>query len=85
MMAFLAYALLAVITTGFFAGSRALWRRCRDIPVLVGLGIIYVWTFLGAWFFIGDAALGFQGYRIGFSYYYLMEKMFCSINFQVSI
>ncbi len=76
MMTALAYGLLASITLAYLALVRALWRRTHDVSLPIGAAILYMWTFLGAWFFIGDAAVGFEGYRIGFTYYYFMEKMF---------
>ncbi len=76
MMTALAYGLLASITWAYVVMVRLLWRRTRDVSIPIGAAILYMWTFLGAWFFIGDAAVGFEGYRIGFTYYYLMEKMF---------
>ncbi|MBK9195244.1 MAG: hypothetical protein IPO17_09710 [Flavobacteriales bacterium] len=76
MMTALAYGLLASITWAYVVMVRLLWRRTRDVSIPIGAAILYMWTFLGSWFFIGDAAVGFEGYRIGFTYYYLMEKMF---------
>lgn len=76
MMVLGGYALLAVITFGYAWCARLLYRRTGDVSVPIGLALIYLWTFAGAWLFIGDSAVGFQGYHIGFSYYYLMEKMF---------
>lgn len=76
MMTLLAYGALAVFTAAYAWCGMALYRRTRDVSVPLGLALIYYWTFAGAWFFIGDSALGFQGYRIGLGYYYLMEKMF---------
>jgi hypothetical protein len=76
MIAVAAYALLIVITILFVMMVRSLYRRTGDVSILVGAAILYLWTFLGAWFFIGDAASGFKGNHIGLSYYYLMEKMF---------
>jgi hypothetical protein len=71
-----AYLLLATITLGWWLLTKAAWKRCGDVSVPLGSAIIYVWTLLGAWAFIGDDASAFQGYRIGFNYYYLMERMF---------
>jgi hypothetical protein len=71
-----AYVLLAVITVGWWMLTKAAWKRCGDVSVPLGSAIIYVWTLLGAWAFIGDDASGFQGYRLGMNYYYLMQRMF---------
>lgn len=76
MIAVQALLLLGVITLGYVLAGRAIHRRSGDVGVLVGLALIYLWTFAGAWVFIVDAALGFPGYHIGSGYYYLMEKMF---------
>ncbi|MFT3885373.1 MAG: hypothetical protein QM724_08075 [Flavobacteriales bacterium] len=76
MMALWGYLLLSAITAGYAWCVRALYRRTRDVSVVVGAVVLFLWTFAGAWFFIGDAALGFPGFRIGLGYYYLMEKMF---------
>ncbi len=70
------YLLLLTITLAFGWAVRRVHRRTVDPGVLVGAVILYVWTLAGAWFFIGDAATGFHGHRIGLAYYYLMEKMF---------
>lgn len=76
MMTLAAYTGLAVFTLAYAWCGLVLYRRTRDVSLPVGLALIYYWTFAGAWFFIGDHALGFEGYRIGLGYYYLMEKMF---------
>ncbi len=68
--------LLAVITAGMAWLVRIVWKRTGDPSVPIGAALIYLWTFSGAWFFIADASTGFNGYRIGLGYYYLMEKMF---------
>ena len=76
MIHLVAYVLLAAMTLGWWMLTRAAWKRCGDVSVPLGSAIIYVWTLLGAWAFIGDDASGFQGYRIGLNYYYLMQRMF---------
>lgn len=76
MMAVATYALLLAITMAYVVLVRSIRRRTRDVSVPIAAAILYLWTFLGAWFFIGDAATGYQGYRIGLNYYYLMDKMF---------
>ena len=73
MITFVAYAALVLITAAYFWCGRVLYRRTNDVSIPIGLAVIYYWTFAGAWFFIGDAALGFEGYRIGLGYYYLMQ------------
>ena len=76
MMAFFGYAVLMVFAVAQFMATRWLYRRTREASVPLGSFILFFWTLAGAWFFIGDSASGFQGYRIGLGYYYLMEKMF---------
>lgn len=71
-----AYLLLFGISVILFMGTVVIYRKTRQGSFLLGMCILYFWTFLGAWFFIGDAMSGYQGYRIGLAYYYLMEKMF---------
>lgn len=74
--ALIAYLLLAVVTALLAYGTAKVYRRTHQWSFVVGIGMLYSWTFAGAWFFIGDAASGYQGYKIGLGYYYLMEKMF---------
>jgi hypothetical protein len=71
-----AYLLLAGITGILALGTYWVFRRTRDRSFLLGMALLYFWTFMGAWFFIGDAMGGYKGYQIGLGYYYLMEKMF---------
>ena len=71
-----AYLLLIVITALLTLFTWRIVRRTGQWAFAVGMAVLYVWTFLGAWLFIGDALSGYQGYRIGFNYYYLMQKMF---------
>ncbi|MBS1583038.1 MAG: hypothetical protein JST66_12640 [Bacteroidetes bacterium] len=71
-----AYLLLIVITVLLVFFTVRIVRRTGQWSFAVGMAVLYAWTFLGAWLFIGDALSGYQGYRIGFNYYYLMEKMF---------
>lgn len=71
-----AYLLLFGITVVLGLGSMLILRKTRQWSFLMGMCIIYFWTFLGSWFFIGDAMSGYKGYKIGLAYYYLMEKMF---------
>ncbi len=71
-----ALAFLAVITVVFCLLARGLWRRSNDVSILIGAFVIFMWTFAGAWLFVADSAVGFRGYHIGFTYYYLMQRMF---------
>ncbi len=71
-----AYLLLAIGTTLFAVAARWLFLRTRWWSLPIGLAMVFLWTLAGAWSFIGDAMSGFQWYRIGLNYHYLMEKMF---------
>jgi hypothetical protein len=71
-----AYLLLAALTGGFLAMTLLLFRRTGSWSLMLGLAMVFFWTLMGAWPFIGDALSGFQGYRLGLGYHYLMEKMF---------
>ncbi len=71
-----AYLILAIGTALFVVAARRLFLRTRSWSLLIGLAMVFLWTLAGAWSFIGDAMSGFQWYRIGLNYHYLMEKMF---------
>lgn len=75
-IALLSYLMLVVITVAYVVAVVRIHLRTRDLSIPVGAFLVYFWTLLGAWPFILDAATGYQGYRVGLSYYYLMEKMF---------
>jgi hypothetical protein len=75
-IAVLGYILLLVISAAFVGAARWAYHRSKDLTVPIGAGIIYFWTCAGAWLFMADALNGYHGFRIGFAYYYLMEKMF---------
>lgn len=70
------YLILIVITAFLAWATVRIVKRTGQWTFAVGMLVLYAWTFLGAWFFIGDALSGYHGYRIGLNYYYLMEKMF---------
>ncbi len=72
----LGYLLLAVVTAAYVWLTRWAYRRSQDITLPVASGILYFWTCAGAWPFIADSLTGYHGFRIGMTYYYLMEKMF---------
>lgn len=72
----IALLILFLATILVFFGTRWAVRQANDRTIWIGMGVLYIWTFLGAWFFIPDALSGYQGFRIGLNYYYLMEKMF---------
>ncbi|MCB0790953.1 MAG: hypothetical protein H6595_12290 [Flavobacteriales bacterium] len=72
----IAYALLGFATVVIVLWTLRIVRRTGDRTFLLGMVLFYIWTFMGAWFFIGDAMSGYQGFRVGLNYYYLMQKMF---------
>lgn len=75
MIALLALLVLSAVSLVWYISIRALYRRTGDFLYPAGGVLIYLWTFFGAWWFIGDSLSGFQGYRIGLVYYYYMERM----------
>lgn len=49
-------------------GARWAYRRTGDVSLVIGLVVLYFWTFLGAWpFIIGNEAS--KEYRISIGYY----------------
>ncbi|MBK9060478.1 MAG: hypothetical protein IPL81_11620 [Flavobacteriales bacterium] len=72
----ISYLILIAITAFVVWATVWIVKRTGQWTFVVGMAVLYAWTFLGAWFFIGDALSGYQGYHIGLNYYYLMEKMF---------
>ncbi|HNU56784.1 MAG TPA: hypothetical protein PKN30_09335, partial [Flavobacteriales bacterium] len=72
----IALLILFLATILVFFGTRSVVRKANDRTIWIGMAVLYIWTFLGAWFFIPDALSGYQGFQIGLNYYYLMEKMF---------
>jgi hypothetical protein len=76
MTAIFALSVLTAISLCWFFAARALYRRTGDMLYPVGAGLFYLWTFFGAWWFIGDTLSGYEGFRIGLGYYYYMERMF---------
>lgn len=70
------YFILIAATIVLAWGTVRIVKRTGQWTFVIGMVVLYAWTFLGAWFFIGDALSGYQGYHIGLNYYYLMEKMF---------
>lgn len=70
------YLILIAITAVLVWATVRIVQHTGQWTFAVGMAVLYAWTFLGAWIFIGDALSGYQGYHIGLNYYYLMEKMF---------
>lgn len=65
-------AVLFSLTTIVIALTAALWRRTRDVSVVLGSGALYYWSLFGAWGLITDKLGGFSGKN----YHYLEQKLF---------
>jgi hypothetical protein len=52
------------------------YKKTRSVSIIIGLLLIYYWTFNGAWLFVFDVLSGLKGKNIGFSYYVIEKKMF---------
>ncbi|MBX9603853.1 MAG: hypothetical protein K2X35_22795 [Bryobacteraceae bacterium] len=63
---------LISLTTIVIALAGALWRRTRDVSVLLGSAALYYWSLFGAWGLITDKRGGFSGKN----YHYLEQKLF---------
>lgn len=74
--------ILFIITALIFFLTIKVWKKTKDISFLIGIGFIYYWTLLGAWFFIIDELSGGALKNIGLHYYYIEEKMF-EVNLDV--
>lgn len=76
MISLFGFLVLAVVTIVLWVAAGRIHAVSRRVELLVLFAIVYFWTFAGAWLFLLDSISDFNGYRIGLSYYYLMEKMF---------
>jgi hypothetical protein len=52
------------------------YKKIKSVPVIIGLLLIYYWTFNGAWLYVFDALNVFNGRKIGLTYYIIEQKMF---------
>jgi hypothetical protein len=66
------FALLGTATAIIAILAVALYRKRRDVGLLVGIGGLYYWTLYGAWYVVIDKLGGFSGKN----YHYLEHKMF---------
>ena len=66
------FVLLTTATALIAILAIALYRRQRDVSVLVATGALYYWSLYGAWFVVIDKLGGFSGKN----YHYLEYKMF---------
>jgi len=66
------FAILTVATTVIGVLTLALYRKRKDVGLLVGTGALYYWTLYGAWYIVIDKTGGFSGKN----YHYLEYKLF---------
>lgn len=66
------FAVLIVSTAIIGALTLALYRRRREIGIVVGVAALYYWTLYGAWYIVIDKTGGFSGKN----YHYLEQKLF---------
>src|SRR5947208_17191743 len=78
------FVLLTTSTALIVILAIALYRRQRDLGVLLATGALYYWSLYGAWFVVIDKLGGFSGKN----YHYLEYKMFpvaLDSNYMVSL
>lgn len=63
---------LGLFTLAFLSLAVVIWFRTRNLAFPVGLGLLYYWTYYGAWFVVVDRLRGFSLLR----YEYLYAKLF---------
>jgi hypothetical protein len=68
--------LLSIITIISIYLGYICFKKNRSVSIIIGLLLIYYWTFNGAWLFVFDVLSGFRGKDIGFTYYIIGDKMF---------
>ncbi len=68
--------ILTFYTLLYFFLSWKVWKQTKEYVLQFGLFFLFYWTLLGAWVFTIDALTGFNGAKIGLSYYYISEKLF---------
>ena len=66
------FTILGVATALIVVLALLLYRRRRDVGLLVGLAALYYWSLYGAWYIVIDKTGGYSGKR----YHYLELKMF---------
>lgn len=70
------YLLLAVYTAVILYLGWRLWKKTREIAFVIGTGLIYYWSLLGAWFIVFDELTGQKGKEFGLHYYHYFELLF---------
>ncbi|HTS78803.1 MAG TPA: hypothetical protein VMG40_21505 [Bryobacteraceae bacterium] len=66
------FAVLIASTAVIAALVLVLYRRRREIGIVVGVAALYYWTLYGAWYIVIDKTGGFSGKN----YHYLEQKLF---------
>src|ERR1700747_1194927 len=66
------FVLLTAATAAIAALAWTLYRRRRDIGLLLGTAVLYYWSLYGAWYIVIDKTGGFSGKN----YHYLEYKLF---------
>ena len=64
--------MLGVATVVIAVLTLTLYRKRKDVGLLVGTGALYYWTLYGAWYIVVDKTGGFSGKN----YHYLEYKLF---------
>ena len=70
------FATLAILTSAIIFLGWKIWKQSREPGFIIGLGLIYYWTLMGAWFLIYDDLSGGAGINFGLSYYIYTELLF---------
>lgn len=70
------YLLLAVYTLLIVFLTWKIWKKTREIAFVIGIGLIYYWSLMGAWFIVYDELTGQKGKEIGLHYYHYFELLF---------
>lgn len=66
---------IILITIVIFWIQKRIWKVEKNIVFPIFTAIFYYWSLAGTWLFTFDS-LTSMGKKIGFKYYYLLEKMF---------
>ena len=66
------FVFLTLATAVIVAFALILYRKSRDLGIVLGIGAFYYWSLYGAWFIVIDKLGGFSGQH----YQYLELKLF---------
>jgi hypothetical protein len=66
------FVMLGVATVVIAVLTMTIYRKRKDVGLLVGTGALYYWTLYGAWYIVVDKTGGFSGKN----YHYLEYKLF---------